>query len=143
MTRDIAEKMGYYKPAQIHAKFLPGLGKGGKMSSSMPETAIFTIDPPEAAEKKVMAAFTGGQATVREQKEKGGDPTACSVYAYYYFLFEEDDATLVDLENDCRSGSLVCGDCKARLAKIISRFLVDFQEKREKAKDRLEDFLIK
>ena len=45
MTRDIAEKMGYYKPAQIHAKFLPGLGKGGKMSSSLPETAIFTKDP--------------------------------------------------------------------------------------------------
>jgi len=143
MTRDIAEKLGYYKPAQIHAKFLPGLGKGGKMSSSQPETAIFSIDPPELAEKKVMAAFTGGQATVREQKEKGGDPTNCSVYAYYYFLFEEDDDRLVNLEKDCRSGALVCGDCKARLAKIISRFLVDFQEKREKAKDVLEDYIIK
>ena len=143
MTRDIAEKMGYYKPAQIHAKFLPGLGKGGKMSSSIPETAIFTVDLPEDAEKKVMGAFTGGQPTVREQREKGGDPTVCSIYAYYYFLFEEDDAKLVDLENDCRSGALVCGDCKARLAKIISRFLVDFQEKREKAKDNLQDFLMK
>jgi tryptophanyl-tRNA synthetase len=142
MTRDIAEKMGYYKPAQIHAKFLPGLGKGGKMSSSMPETAIFTVDPPDVAEKKVMAAFTGGQATVREQREKGGDPTVCSVYAYYYFLFEEEDARLIELENECRTGALVCGDCKARLAKIISQFLVDFQEKREKAKDKLEDFLI-
>jgi tryptophanyl-tRNA synthetase len=142
MTRDIAEKMGYYKPAQIHAKFLPGLGKGGKMSSSMPETAIFTVDSPEDAEKKVMAAFTGGQPTVREQREKGGDPTVCSIYAYYYFLFEEDDARLIDLENDCRSGAQVCGDCKARLAKIVGRFLVDFQEKREKAKDSLGEFLI-
>lgn len=143
MTRDIAEKLGYYKPAQIHAKFLPGLGQGGKMSASQPETAIFTTDPPELAEQKVMGAFTGGQATVREQREKGGDPTVCSVYAYYYFLFEEDDARLIELENECRSGALVCGDCKARLAKNISRFLVDFQRKREKARDRLEDFLIK
>jgi tryptophanyl-tRNA synthetase len=108
----------------------------------MPETAIFTVDPPEDAEKKVMGAFTGGQPTVREQREKGGDPTVCSIYAYYYFLFEEDDARLVDLENDCRSGALVCGDCKARLAKVIGRFLVDFQEKREKAKDSLGEFLI-
>lgn len=143
MTRDIAEKLGYYKPAQIHAKFLPGLGQGGKMSASQPETAIFTTDPPELAEQKVMGAFTGGQATVREQREKGGDPTVCSVYAYYYFLFEEDDTRLIELENECRSGALICGDCKARLARVVSRFLVDFQRKREKARDRLEDFLIK
>jgi tryptophanyl-tRNA synthetase len=142
MTRDIAEKLGYYKPAQIHAKFLPGLGQGGKMSASQPETAIFTIDSPEVAEKKVMGAFTGGQPTIREQREKGGDPSICNIYAYYYFLFEEDDAKLVELENDCRSGALVCGDCKARLARIVSRFLVDFQEKREKAKDVLQDFLL-
>jgi len=143
MTRDIAEKLGYSKPAQIHAKFLPGLGQGGKMSASQPETAVFTKDPPEVAEKKIMGAFTGGQPTVREQKEKGGDPTVCSIYAYYYFLFEEYDAKLVDLEQDCRSGALICGDCKARLAKVISRFLVDFQEMREKAKDVLEDYIIK
>ena len=143
MTRDIAEKLGYSKPAQIHAKFLPGLGQGGKMSASQPETAIFTKDPPEVAEKKIMGAFTGGQPTVREQREKGGDPTICSIYAYYYFLFEEDDGRLVDLENECRSGALICGDCKARLAKVISRFLVDFQEKREKAKDVLDDYIIK
>jgi tryptophanyl-tRNA synthetase len=143
MTRDIAEKLGYSKPAQIHAKFLPGLGQGGKMSASQPETAIFTKDPPEVAEKKVMGAFTGGQPTVREQREKGGDPTICSIYAYYYFLFEEDDGKLVNLENECRSGALICGDCKARLAKVISRFLVDFQERREKAKDVLDEYIIK
>jgi tryptophanyl-tRNA synthetase len=32
MTRDISERMGYYKPAQIHSKFLPGIGISGKMS---------------------------------------------------------------------------------------------------------------
>jgi tryptophanyl-tRNA synthetase len=143
MTRDIAEKLGYYKPAQMHAKFLPGLGKGGKMSASMPETAIFTIDPPEVAEKKIMGAFTGGGATVEEHKEKGGNPTVCSIYAYYYFLFEEDDRNLAELEKECRSGALVCGDCKARLARVVKGFLVDFQAKRERARDQLEDFLIK
>lgn len=143
MTRDISEKMGYYKPAQIHAKFLPGLGSGGKMSASMPETAIFTIDPPEVARKKIMRAFTGGQPTIKEQREKGGNPTICSIYAYYFFLFEEDDHKLLELEQDCRSGNLVCGECKARLAKIIGSFLVDFQEKREKAKDVIDDFFIK
>ena len=143
MTRDIAEKLNYYKPAQIHAKFLPGLAQGGKMSASQPDTAIFTTDPPKTAEKKIMKAFTGGRDTVAEQKKLGGRPEICNVYAYYYFLFEENDQKLVDIENECRSGAIMCGDCKKRLAERIKAFLADFQEKREKAKDVLDDFFIK
>jgi tryptophanyl-tRNA synthetase len=142
MTRDIAERLGFYKPAQMHAKFLPGLGRGGKMSASMPETAIFTIDPPEKAAEKVMNAFTGGRPTVREQRELGGDPSICTVYAYYYFLLEEDDERLAELERECKSGAIICGDCKARLAEVVKRFLIDFQKKRERAKDQLEQFLL-
>jgi tryptophanyl-tRNA synthetase len=143
MTRDIAEKMGYYKPAQIHLKFLPGLAQGGKMSSSQPDTAIFTTDPPSRAAQKVMRAFTGGRDTVEEQERLGGRPEACNVYAYYFFLFEEDDARLAELEASCRSGGLTCGDCKARLAGMVKRFLVDFQRRRERARDELDDYLMK
>ncbi len=143
MTRDIAERLGFYKPAQIHAKFLPGLGRGGKMSASMPETAIFTIDPPEAAAKKIMNAYTGGRPTVKEQRELGGDPSICTIYAYNYYLFEEDDSRLFELERECRSGEIICGDCKARLAEVIKAFLKDFQEKREKARDVIDQFLLK
>jgi len=143
MTRDIAEKMGYYKPAQIHLKFLPGLAQGGKMSSSQPDTAIFTTDPPSRAAQKVMRAFTGGRDTVEEQERLGGRPEACNVYTYYFFLFEEDDARLAELEASCRSGGLTCGDCKARLAGMVKRFLVDFQKRRERARDELDDYLMK
>ncbi len=142
MTRDIAEKLGYYKPAQIHSKFLPGLGKGGKMSASQPETAIFTTDPPEEAAKKVMGAFTGGRATVQEQRELGGEPSVCSIFAYYFFLFEEEDDELHELEMRCRSGSIACGECKARLAERVERFLTVFQARREEARDVLQEFLV-
>ena len=143
MTRDIAEKMGYTKPTQIHNKFLPPLTQGGKMSASQPESAIFTTDVPEKAAKKVMAAFTGGRETIKLQKELGGRPEVCNIYAYYYYLFEEDDAKLIEVEQQCKCGALVCGDCKARLAKMVKAFLVDFQTKRDKAKDNLADYLIK
>ncbi|HTH23177.1 MAG TPA: tryptophan--tRNA ligase, partial [Nitrososphaeraceae archaeon] len=53
ITRDVAEKMGYYKPAQIHSKFLPSLETSGKMSSSKPKTAIFTTDHSETVEDKI------------------------------------------------------------------------------------------
>ena len=77
ITRDIAEKIGYYKPAQIHSKFIPGLTSSGKMSSSRPETALFTIDEPENLEKKVKNTFTGGQPTVALQRKLGGNADIC------------------------------------------------------------------
>lgn len=142
-SRDVAPKLGFYKPAQLHCKFIPGLGKGGKMSASEPETAVFTTDPPEIAARKVMNAFTGGRPTVREQKEKGGKPDVCSVYQYYYFMFEQDDKKLQKIREDCRSGQLICGDCKRMLAERVKRFLEEHQRKREKAKDMLQSFMIR
>ena len=58
ISRDVAPKLGFYKPAQIHNKFIPGLGPGGKMSASDPSSAIFTTDTPEQIEKKIMNAFS-------------------------------------------------------------------------------------
>jgi tryptophanyl-tRNA synthetase len=140
MTRDVAPKLGYYKPAQIHCRFVPGLGTGGKMSASMPETAIFTADPPELAEKKVLAAFTGGRATVEEQRRLGANPDVCSVFAYDYFLFM-DEKEIEDLRFKCLAGNIMCGECKRILAERVKKFLVEHQEKRERAKDRFEEYL--
>jgi tryptophanyl-tRNA synthetase len=140
MTRDVAPKLGFYKPAQIHCRFVPGLGRGGKMSASMPETAIFTIDPPDLATKKVMSAFTGGRATVEEQKRLGANPDICSVYAYDYFLFM-DNKEIEELRFKCLAGNIMCGECKQILAESVEKFLIEHQEKREKAKDHFEEYL--
>ena len=71
MPRDVAEKLGFYKPVALHSEFIPGLGKGGKMSASMPNSTIFTTDEPKKAAKKIKRAVTGGRITVEEQKELG------------------------------------------------------------------------
>jgi tryptophanyl-tRNA synthetase len=140
VTRDVAPKLGYYKPAQIHCRFVPGLGRGGKMSASMPETAIFTVDQPELAEKKILSAFTGGRATVAEQRRLGANPDVCSVFAYDYFLFM-DDREIENLRLDCLAGNILCGECKQVLAERVKKFLVEHQEKREKAKDHFDEYL--
>ena len=143
ITRDVAPKLGYYKPAQIHCRFLPGLGVGGKMSASEPETSIFTIDPPDAVKRKIWNAFTGGKATVEEQRKLGGDPNICTVFQYFFFLFEEDDKRLVERERKCRNGEILCGECKTELAERVNKFLAEHRRKREKAKNVIEKFHIK
>jgi tryptophanyl-tRNA synthetase len=143
ITRDIAQKMGYYKPAQIHCRFLPGLGEGGKMSASEPETAIFTTDTPNVVKRKVWNAFTGGKGTAAEQRKTGAEPNVCSVFQYFFYLFEEDDAKLAERERKCKSGEMLCGECKKDLTDRINKFLADHQKKREKARDIVEDFHIK
>jgi len=142
ITRDVAPKLGYCKPAQIHCRFVPGLGKGGKMSASEPETSIFTTDTPEAIKKKVWSAFTGGRPTVQEQRRLGGDPDVCSVYQYFLYLFEESDEKLAQLVKECRAGEAVCGDCKAILTERVAKFLLEHQKKREKARGTVEKFFI-
>jgi len=143
ITRDIAPKLGYFKPAQIHSRFLPGLGVGGKMSAPEPETAIFTVDPPEVVKRKVWNAFTGGKGTIAEQRKTGANPSVCSIYQYFLFLFEEDDKKLLEREQQCRTGKMLCGDCKKELIEKINKFLSEHQRRREQAKNNLEKYHIK
>jgi len=143
ITRDVAPKLGYYKPAQIHCRLLPGLGVGGKMSASEPETCIFTVDPPEVVKRKVWNAFTGGKPTVAEQRKMGGDPSICTVFQYFLFMFEEDDGKLAERERRCKAGEILCGECKTELAERINSFLEDHRKKREKARNVIDKFHIK
>lgn len=142
VSRDVAPKLGYRKPAGIYSKFIPGLGSGGKMSASLPETAIFLSDTKEEAIKKVKNAFTGGQPTIREQKEKGGNPDVCVVYSYLYSLFDEDDKAVAETYASCKSGKLMCGDCKERLAAKVGAFLEEHRRRRERAKGEVDRFLV-
>ncbi len=141
ITRDIAEKMGYYKPAQIHSKFIPGLTSNGKMSSSKPETALFTVDEPEEIEKKVKNTFTGGQPTVALQRKLGGDADRCPVYWYLKYLFDSEEKSNERYSN-CVGGNLLCGECKDDLIKDVKPFISNIQLKREKAKGMIKEFMI-
>ena len=140
LTRDIAEKIGFYKPAQIHSKFLPSLQTVGKMSSSDPETAIFTTDDLDVIEKKISNTFTGGQPTISLQKKLGGNPGVCSVFSYLKYMFDT-PAESNERELRCRSGNLLCGECKNDLSNHSTSFMSMFQQKREKAKDLVSDFM--
>ena len=144
VTRDVAERLGYSKPAGLYSRLMPGLlGLESKMSTSRPETAIFATDSEKAMRKKIANAFTGGRATVEEQRKLGANPHICSVFAYYTYLFAPEDRYLAEVERTCKSGERLCGDCKAELADHIGKFLKGHQERREQAKHRLEEFMLR
>ena len=144
IARDVATRIGYPKPALIHNKLLPSLlGPTGKMSASIPESSIFTTDTEAQAKKKVMNAFTGGRATVEEQRRLGANPYICSVFAQYNYIFEPDDAGLAVVERTCKSGERLCADCKSELWGKIRPWLLAHQAAREKAKDRIEEFVVR
>jgi tryptophanyl-tRNA synthetase len=143
LSRDVLPKLGYYKPASIQCIFLPSLQQGGKMSASIENTAIFTEDSPKDVKTKVNNAFTGGQANAKLQRELGGNPSVCSVFKYHFMLFTLDNEEIRNIESRCRGGDLLCGECKNNLIQKINSFLKIHQEKREKAKDMIDKFLIK
>ncbi|MDD1707074.1 MAG: tryptophan--tRNA ligase [Methanoregulaceae archaeon] len=119
---------GFYSPSSTYHLFLPGL-QGGKMSSSIPESTISFTEPDEIVKKKVMAALTGGRATLAEQREQGGEPERCPLFLLNLFHMVEDDQELEELQTKCRSGQLMCGQCKKETAERVLSFVHEMQEK--------------
>jgi tryptophanyl-tRNA synthetase len=143
VTRDIARKVGFPKPAQIHNRFLPALQQTGKMSASISTTSVYTTDDPKTVESKIRRyAFSGGKDTVDEHRRHGGNPDVDVSYQYLTF-FEEDDRMLKRIYDDYRSGALLSGELKQICADTINKFLKGHQERREKARDVVEDFMLR
>ncbi len=135
ISRDVIPKLGYYKPASIQCRFLPGLGgmeSHGKMSASESHTAIYTTDNAKTVKKKINKyAFSGGQVTVEEHRKKGGNPDIDVSFQWLTF-FEEDDKKLAKIYKDYKSGKLLSGELKAVLIEKLNTFLAEHQKRRKK-----------
>jgi tryptophanyl-tRNA synthetase len=137
LTRDIVDRLSgvveLMRPASTYHKLIRGLD-GGKMSSSRPDYTIFLTDPPDVARRKLMKALTGGRATAEEQRRLGGIPEACTVYDLYLYHLVPDDQELMKIYNDCKSGQLLCGECKRMAAEKLVKFLEEHQARLEEAR---------
>jgi len=143
ITRDVAPKIGKSKPAIIHNIMIPSLqGPGGKMSASEENTTIYTTDTAEVVKKKINKyAFSGGQPDIEEHRKKGGNPDIDVSFQYLRIFFEPDDKKLKQIYDDYKSGKMFTGELKGILIEKINEFLKSHQEKREKARDQISNFL--
>ncbi|MBL7160136.1 MAG: tryptophan--tRNA ligase [Candidatus Aenigmarchaeota archaeon] len=144
LCRDIASKLKEFKfilPSATFHKFVPGL-KGGKMSSSDPSSYIALSDSPKIAEEKIKKhAFSGGRVSLKEHREKGGNPDIDISFQYLRLFFEKDDKKLKKLYDEYKGGKLLTGELKNILIEKMGKFLEEHQKRREKARKELDKFL--
>lgn len=139
LTRDIAAKIKVFKPASIYARYLRGL-TGEPMSASQPETCIFINDSPETIKRKVWNAFTGGRATIKEQRELGGEPEKCVVYEWLMVYEFKDVKEALEHKMKCVSGELICGVCKEKLYNALIRFVKEHYKRKDSIKNKIQDY---
>ncbi|HEV2230946.1 MAG TPA: tryptophan--tRNA ligase [Thermoplasmata archaeon] len=144
ITRDVAEPLGFPKPALLHSQMTTGLlGDRAMSTTGAPEqNAVFLNDPPKTVERKIRSAFTGGRSTVEEQRRLGAVPEVCSVWALWRSQFAPDDAEFESITRDCRSGALLCGECKSRLIPRVQSFLEEHEQRRKAVEGWAESLIV-
>ncbi|MGK0232311.1 MAG: tryptophanyl-tRNA synthetase [Patescibacteria group bacterium] len=142
ISRDVVEKLGYYKPAIMHGKMLPALtGINDKSSSSNPDKSIMMTDTLSQMKRKINRhAFSGGRETVEEHREKGANIDV-DVACQWLKFFEEDDKILAEILGKYKKGELLSGEVKAALIDKVGAILTTHQKRREKASGLVETFL--
>ncbi|KAK6481551.1 tryptophan--tRNA ligase [Huso huso] len=136
MTRDVAPRIGYPKPALLHSTFFPALqGAQTKMSASDPNSSIFLTDTAKQIKNKINKhAFSGGKDTVEEHRKHGGDADVDVSFMYLTF-FLEDDEKLEQIRQDYTSGALLTGELKKCLIETLQPMITQHQERRKQVTD--------
>lgn len=143
MTRDVAPRLGFPKPALMHSTFFPALqGAKSKMSASDPNSAIFLTDTPKQIKTKINKhAFSGGRVTVEEHREFGGNTDVDVSYQLLKF-FLTDDEELEKIRIAYTKGELLSGEIKKLATETLTPIVVEHQLKRKDVTDEiLEQFM--
>lgn len=131
MTRDVAPRLGYLKPSLIHCKFFPPLqGRGGKMSGSLANTAVYVTDTPKQIKDKINKhAFSGGRETLELQRKFGAD-ISVDVSCEWLSFFLESDERLEEIFRDYSTGAMLTGEVKKELIEVLQDMVREHQERR-------------
>lgn len=137
MTRDVAPRLGWKKPALLHSKFFPALtGAKSKMSASNASTTIYVSDTPNEIKTKVNKyAFSGGQVSVDDQRKMGANLDVDVSYQWMRF-FCDDDELLAKMAAEYGPGpvrqgdKMLTGEAKAMLIETIKPIIAKHQAAR-------------
>uniref|UniRef100_A0A8C5LFX4 Tryptophan--tRNA ligase, cytoplasmic n=1 Tax=Jaculus jaculus TaxID=51337 RepID=A0A8C5LFX4_JACJA len=138
MTRDVAPRIGYPKPALLHSTFFPALqGAQTKMSASDPNSSIFLTDTAKQIKSKVNKhAFSGGRDTVEEHRQFGGNCEVDVSFMYLTFFLEDDDK-LEQIRKDYTSGAMLTGELKKTLIEVLQPLIAEHQARRKEVTEEM------
>lgn len=111
------------KPVLSKTPRVLGLDGKSKMSKSL-GNHIGLLDTDVEIEKKLKSAFTDPQKLRRNDP---GRPEVCNIFTLHTALTAADKVP--EIERDCRSGVLGCGDCKKMLGQSMSERLTPIRDK--------------
>jgi tryptophanyl-tRNA synthetase len=132
-TRDIAEALGYPKPALICSKFLVGLqGIDQKASSTDKIPPIFMNDTAAIVMNKIKKyAFSGGGETIKDHRSNGANLEVDVSYIYLtHFL--EDTERLNAIAGLYKSGTLLTSEIKKIVIDLINKIIKKHNDDRMK-----------
>lgn len=140
MTRDVAPRIGYEKPALIESSFFPALqGETGKMSASDPNSAIYVTDSAKDIKNKVNRyAFSGGQDSVENHRKYGAN-LEVDIPVKYLGFFLEDDAELEHIRTEYGAGRMLTGEVKKRLTEVLTELVERHRRARAAVTDEMVD----
>ncbi|KAI3834604.1 hypothetical protein MKX03_029129 [Papaver bracteatum] len=108
MTRDVAPKIGYQKPALIDD----------------PNSAIYVTDSADDIKRKIdNHAFSGGGKSAKEHRQNGANLKTDIPFKYLEF-FLDDDAELEHIEKEYGSGRMLSGGPHGIKTRIIEQWLM-------------------
>lgn len=142
MARNVAERFGFSKPSALYLRPVRNLTtyndpqSGGAvevMTNRVPPGRIAYGDTADDIRRRVGRAYTGGRGTLEEQREKGGnpDPRVCSVSSLHAFYATPDPQEYAWLQSRCRSGELLCGECKTAATDRLLEYLRQHRSRRD------------
>ncbi|KAI7992610.1 Tryptophan--tRNA ligase, cytoplasmic [Camellia lanceoleosa] len=140
MTRDVAPRIGFHKPALIESLFFPALqGETGKMSASDPNSAIYVTDSSKDIKNKVNKyAFSGGQDSIENQRKYGAN-LEVDIPIKYLGFFLEDDAELDHIRKEYGAGCMLTGEVKRRLIELLTELVERHRRARAAVTDEMVD----
>lgn len=127
MTRDVAPKLKYPKPALLHSSFLPALsGAQTKMSASIDTTSIFLTDNEQQIAEKI------------EKYAHSAEGDCDTDVAFQYLSYFLDDQTqLEQIKADYTDHKITSRQVKQLIIHVLQRLVADFQMKRKDVTDEM------
>lgn len=112
-------------PSLSETPRLLGLDGKSKMSKTRGND-IGLFEEPASLERKLRGAFTDPE---KLRKGDPGHPERCNVFTLHKAV--NTPARVAEIDRDCRSGVLGCGDCKRECAAVLNAALAPIRERGE------------